>query len=227
MRIVWRLLHPLLLCSLAMSALAMPARAQSTATGVPNALQGFSQNRGKPIKIDATTLEVRDKDKTATFVGSVNLVQGDTTLKCKTLVVHYDQNTSGAKMISSTPGPGGSQQIRRLEAKGDVVVTQKDQVATGENGVFDMKSNTITLTGKVVVSTGPNVLRGDRLVVDMTTGVSRVESLKSGRVEGLFLPGSAKEGRSGPTAAKGDGPAKDTPAKDTARPAPPAPLRLN
>ena len=33
-----------------------------------------------------------------------------------------------------------------------------------------------------------NVLRGDRLMVDMTTGVSRVES-DSGRVQGLFMPG--------------------------------------
>jgi lipopolysaccharide export system protein LptA len=40
---------------------------------------------------------------------------------------------------------------------------------------------------------GQNVLRGDRLVVDLTSGVSRVESGKNGqgRVEGLFLPGNA------------------------------------
>ena len=37
------------------------------------------------------------------------------------------------------------------------------------------------------------MLRGDRLVVDLTTGVSRVESGKNGggRVQGLFQPGSA------------------------------------
>jgi lipopolysaccharide export system protein LptA len=43
-----------------------------------------------------------------------------------------------------------------------------------------MKTNTVTLTGNVVVSQGPNIMRGDRLVVDMTTGVSRVEAGKSG-----------------------------------------------
>jgi len=37
----------------------------------------------------------------------------------------------------------------------------------------------------VVLTQGKNVLRGDRLMVDMTTGVSRVES-DSGRVQGLF-----------------------------------------
>jgi len=29
--------------------------------GVPNALQGFSENRGQPIAIEAARLEVRDK----------------------------------------------------------------------------------------------------------------------------------------------------------------------
>ena len=83
------------------------------------------------------------------------------------------------------PGPGGSSSIRRLEAKGSVVVTQKDQVVTGETAIFDTRANLITMAGGVVLTQCKNVLRGDRLLVDMTTGVSRVES-DSGRVQGLF-----------------------------------------
>ena len=96
-------------------------------------------------------------------------------------------------MQAANPGPGGQQKIKRLEARGGVVVTQKEQTATGETGVFDMKTNTVTLTGNVVMTQGQNVLRGDRLVVDLTSGVSRVESGKNGqgRVQGLFQPGSA------------------------------------
>jgi lipopolysaccharide export system protein LptA len=60
--------------------------------------------------------------------------------------------------------------------------------------MFDMRKNTITLRGNVVVSQGKSVLRGDRLVVDMTTAVSRIESDR-GRVQGLFQP-STKEGES-------------------------------
>ena len=90
-------------------------------------------------------------------------------------MVHYDANTPGA-LKSATPGAGGSQQISRLEAKGGVVVTQAEQTATGDTGLFDMRANTITLLGNVVVSQGNNVVRGDRLVVDMTTGVSKVDA---------------------------------------------------
>ena len=67
------------------------------------------------------------------------------------------------------------------------------QTATGDLGLFDMETNTVTLTGNVVMTQGQNVLRGDKLVVDLTNGVSRVESGKNGqgRVQGLFLPGNA------------------------------------
>ena len=171
--------------------------AQTAPSGPPNALQGFSQNRDQPVHIEAATLEVRDKQKQATFSGDVRVKQGDTGLRCKSLVVFYEQEGEtagqGKAMQAATPGPGGEQRIKRLEAHGAVVVTQKEQTATGDLGIFDMKSNTVTLTGNPVVMTqGQNVLRGEKLVVDLTSGVSRVESNKGGqgRVQGLFQPGS-------------------------------------
>jgi lipopolysaccharide export system protein LptA len=39
------------------------------------------------------------------------------------------------------------------------------------------------MLGGVILTQNDNVLRGERLVVDMTTGVSRVEG---GRVQGIF-----------------------------------------
>lgn len=179
---------------------AAPQATGTAVTGPPNALQGFSQNRDKPIQIDAARLEVRDKDKIATFFGDakadVKVVQGDVTMRSKVLVVFYEQDDAtksrgGKSAKAAAPGPGGSSQIKRLEAKGNVVVTQKDQTVTGEHGVFDMKTNTVTMIGGVVLTQNDNVLRGERLVVDMTTGVSRVEG---GRVQGLFKSSSPSGG---------------------------------
>jgi lipopolysaccharide export system protein LptA len=158
-------------------------------------LQGFSQNRDQPVHIEAATLEVRDKDKVATFSGDVRVKQGDTGLRCKSLVVYYEgeEAVKGASLQAATPGPAGQQKIKRLEARGGVIVTQKEQTATGELGVFDMKTNTVTLSGNVVMTQGQNVLRGERLVVDLSSGVSRVESGRNGqgRVQGLFQPGGS------------------------------------
>jgi lipopolysaccharide export system protein LptA len=196
------------------------AGAQSAVTGVPNAMQGFSQNRDQPIQIEAASLEMRDKKKEATFSGNVKVVQGDTTMTSKSLVVFYDSGPApasastpnskapkSAPMQSASPGPGGSSSIRRLEARGSVVVTQKDQVVTGETAVFDTKANLITMLGGIVLTQCKNVLRGDRLLVDMTTGVSRVES-DSGKVQGLFIQsgqgcGPASSGSGSPLPAFG------------------------
>ena len=187
----------------------------------PNALQGFSQNRDKPIKINSATLEVRDKDKMATFSGDVHLVQGDTTLRSKTLVVFYDDDAASKPEKPSAgaiqTGPQQNQQIRRVEAKGNVIVVQKDQTATGESGVFDMRANTVTLLGNVVISQGPNVVKGDTLTVDMTTGVSRIACGKTQercRVQALIQPGAAKPEGRGQEAA----PAREAPRQRSLQP---------
>src|ERR1700719_2834223 len=95
------------------------ATAQNAVTGVPNAMQGFSQNRDQPIQIESATLEMRDKKKEATFSGNVKVIQRDTTMASKILVVFYDSATQPAAtptanakaaakpapLQSATPGP--------------------------------------------------------------------------------------------------------------------------
>jgi lipopolysaccharide export system protein LptA len=172
--------------------------------GPPNALQGFSSNKGQPVTIRAASLEVRDKQKFATFSGGVHVIQGDTDMKCKVLVVFYEDNSaqpSGgatAAQASATQTPlGGNSQIKRMEAKGGVIVTQKDQIATGERGDFDMKTNTVTLTGNVVLTKGQDVLRGQKLVVNLTDGVSRMDSGSGGQqIEMMINP--RQDQKSGP-----------------------------
>ena len=165
------------------SAVCAPDATAQKNPGPPNALQGFSQNRNEPVKIRAASLEVREKDKVATFTGDVYVLQGDTEMRCKVLVVSYEAETGTRTADTAAPGPGGDRQIRLIEAKGDVVVVQKDQRATGDTATFNMRENTVTLVGNVVVTRGSNVLRGQRLVVDLTSGVSKMDG---GRIDGIF-----------------------------------------
>ena len=200
--------------------MASDAICQSASQGVPNAMQGFSQNRNQPIQIEAASLEMQDRKKEATFSGNVKVVQGDTTMTSKSLVVFYEPSSQGSSaaptgaggpspssplLKSATPGPGGNSSIKRLEARGHVIVTRKDQIVSGETAVFDTAANLITVRGGVILTQCKNVLRGNRLLVNMTTGVSRVES-DSGPVKGMFNQSS--------------GPSCDAPATS---PAPPIP----
>jgi lipopolysaccharide export system protein LptA len=151
--------------------------------GPQNALQGFSQNRDQPVKIQAASLEMREKDKLATFTGDVHLINGDTEMRCRSLVVFYDDEPKAQNLKAAEPGPSGERQIKRIEAKGGVTVVQKDQNAVGENATFNMRENTVTLIGNVIVTRGADVLRGQRLVVALTSGVSKMDG---GRVDVLI-----------------------------------------
>ena len=160
--------------------------------GQQNALQGFSQNRDQPVKIQAVSLEVREKDKMATFSGDVHVVNGDTELRCKSLRVFYDDEAASASttnMKAADPGPNGSKQIKRIVARGNVVVVQKEQQATGDTAIFNMRENTVVLAGNVVITRGADVLTGQKLMVDLTNGVSKMESSSGrsgGMVQGVF-----------------------------------------
>ncbi|MBP0579795.1 organic solvent tolerance protein OstA [Labrys sp. LIt4] len=97
---------------------------------------------------------------------------------------------------SKAPASGSgtpASSIKKLVARGNVVVTSKDQKATGNNGVMDMATNIATLSGgEVVMIQGPNVLKGTKLTVNLKTGIAKVEG-GGGGVSGVFTQGSQKK----------------------------------
>jgi lipopolysaccharide export system protein LptA len=161
---------------------------------VQSMIQGGGQDQ--PVQIEAASLEVRDKNKMATFSGNVQVVQGDTTMRCQKLVVFYGEEVGIAGATEpkapkpAGDGPKNPQNIRRIEARGGVTVVTKDQNASGDLGVYDLLAKTITLTGNVVVSQGQNVIHGERVVVDTVTGNARVESNNQGG--GAATPGRVR-----------------------------------
>jgi lipopolysaccharide export system protein LptA len=195
-------------------AFAQTRLAQGGTASTP-AKPGQFENKDAPVQIEAATLEVHDKSKTATFSGNVQVVQGDTTMRCRSLVVFYGQEvgigesggnaTTGTAVKSPLTGTKGAQNIRRIEARGGVTVLTKDQSASGDLGIYDLANKTITLSGNVVVSQGQNVIHGERVVVETETGNARVESAGSGaganasgggRVRALIQPGKGQGGAS-------------------------------
>ena len=114
------------------------AGAQSSAPGVPNAMQGFAQNRDQPIHIEAASLDVIDKNQQATFSGGVKVVQGNTTMKSSILVAFYDNTGKAPIENPATPGPRrefvDSPARPRRQSGGDPKGSDR---ASGEKAVFD------------------------------------------------------------------------------------------
>ncbi len=75
-----------------------------------------------------------------------------------------------------------------MEAEGPVTLTSKDQVGTGDSGVFEKSENKVYLIGNITLSQGPNVTVGDKLVYDLSTN----RAVVTGRVKSMFVPKDGK-----------------------------------
>jgi lipopolysaccharide export system protein LptA len=159
--------------------------------GAQSRITGLRLNGNEPIQIESDKLEVREAENLAVFTGNVSVTQGPTVLKSGSMKVYYAKDGGSAAT--------GSANIDRLEVDGKVYVKSDQQVATGDHGNFDMKTEVLVLSGKqVLLSEGANVLSGCKLTVQMKTGKAQVDGCAkgasgSGRVMMKIEPGSTKK----------------------------------
>ena len=162
---------------MALAATSASAFAQESGSSVP--FVGTRTDSSAPIEIVADTLEVKQREQLAIFRGNVDALQDDMRLRADTLIVHYREN----KENPDQPG------ISKIEAEGNVFVSSPKETAKGTRGVYDVDRSRIDLVGGVVLTQGENVVRGDRLEMNLATGESKVASGEGGgRVRGLFVP---------------------------------------
>ncbi|WP_246333181.1 LptA/OstA family protein [Aureimonas mangrovi] len=194
---------------LALLLLAPAGAASAQQQGLGQSFGGLQVQGDQPIAIESDQLDVDDRERIATFSGSVFVEQGETSMRAERLVVHYTQGADEGEDEAAPARsnmPGGSNEIERLEASGQVEITSADQVATAEQADFDMATQIVVMSGDVVLSQGPNVATGCRLTIQMDTGVARLQSTdcqgasggsgagnQSGRVRMLLTPGSEEQ----------------------------------
>jgi len=147
-----------------------------------SALKGHNSNA--PLDVTADRIEVQDRADRAIFAGNVHATQAELTLDTQRLTVAY----------SNAPQNGGGTgvQIRRLDAAGGVVVHSPSETAKGDFGIYDLDHKLITVIGNVQLTRGPNVVNGQRLVINIESGRAVVDggppgvNSSGGRVTGHF-----------------------------------------
>lgn len=145
---------------------------------------GTKRDRLQPIEIEADNLEIQQDKQLAIFAGNVSAVQGALRLQAETLRVHY--------LSGKNRGEDG-QSIAQIDAIGRVFFSSEKETVQGDEGVYDVTAGILTLTGDVILTRGESVIRGRRIVMNLETGLSTVESGEDGaagggRVRGLFVP---------------------------------------
>jgi len=167
----------ILASSLAVAGLATTtALAQQKQQQPVSALKGHNSNA--PVDVNADRIEVQDRADRAIFVGNVHVTQEELTLDTQRLTVAYSSN--------------GGVQIRRLDAAGGVTVRSPSETAKGDFGIYDLDHKWITVIGNVQLTRGPNVVNGQRLVINLDSGRAVVDggppgvNSSGGRVTGHF-----------------------------------------
>jgi len=161
-------------------------------------------NSKEPISIEADKLVYFDKEQKAIYSGNVVAIQGDTRLTCSIMTVHMTKTAAAGapaagapavKVADAAPAPSAeSSSVSHLDCAGPVTVLSKTQTATGDSAVYDKPQNKIWILGHVTLSDRGNVTKGDKLTYDLTSGQATVDiGGTSGRVKGLFLPGSSDD----------------------------------
>ncbi len=140
----------------------------------------FKTDPGAPVNVEADRLDVDDRAKQAVFSGDVKAVQGDFVIRSAELTATYS-GTAGLSAATTAQGqtaqPQTAAKLTRIQARKKVQVTSKDgQNASGDWADFDTRANTATLGGDVVLTQNKNVVRGTKLVIDMTTGESVIKT---------------------------------------------------
>lgn len=158
----------------------------------------FGSGSKEPISVEADHLEVFDKEKRAVYSGNVVVVQGESTMKSGKMIVFYanEQQEGASAQPAQNAGPaiGNGNSLRRLETYEGTTIVSKDQIAVGNQGVYDKETNRMVLTGNVALTQNGNVTKGEKLVYDLTTGVAVVEAApNSGRVKSLLVPNSNED----------------------------------
>lgn len=164
-----------------------------TAAIVASYAQGASPilpggNSREPISITAPTMDFFDREHMLVYSGGVVAKQGETTLRATTLKIELnDKGASAADLAQGAPNAAGNNQIKRIEAGGGVTVNSRTDVGSGDSGVYDRATNKLTLIGNVTLSDCANVMKGARLVYDLSAGRAQVQ----GGTSTLLLPGAA------------------------------------
>jgi lipopolysaccharide export system protein LptA len=151
----------------------------------------------EPISVNADSLEVIQSQRVAIYRGNVEAIQGPNRIRAQEITVLF-RPRAGAQGDASTLGAGFGE-AERLTAVGNVIYATPTEQASGDRAVYEVATDTITMTGVVTVVQGENVIRGCELVVQQTAGRATMKacgpdrSAPTGRVRSVFVPGTERQ----------------------------------
>ena len=152
-----------------------PEREETDSTEKESEDKSFSSpfSTLKPVKITSKTMEADNKRNMVTFKGDVVVKQEDIVIFSDTMKVSYE--------------PKGG--INKVEASGNVKMSQENRIATGKKLVFYNPEQKIVMTGSPKIWQGDNLISCEKVTVLLEDNKIVFE----GKVDSIIYPRSLKE----------------------------------
>lgn len=133
--------------------------------------KSFDDSFGKlPTNVVADSLSFNPKSRVFAYQGNVIVTQGDMKLTSKTLEGNYSETN----------------QLQKLIARGDVLITKQDIKASGQTATYDAVAGIVILTDNPQLAQNQSILTADRIKIFINENRSQAE----GDVRVTFVQGS-------------------------------------
>lgn len=179
------LLTILAICLLGVFSIPQPLQAQDKRS------QWLKEGGNRPIEIVSDRLDAYREKDLVEFSGNVVATQGDRVIKSDSLMLYFKKK-AGPQGAAKGAAAGAAGDIDRIVSKGNVRITEKDRIVTGDQAVYHADEQRIVVTGNPVMREGSNVVTGDRVVVLLNENRGVVEGSSGKRVTATIYPDESK-----------------------------------
>ncbi len=153
-------------------------------------------DKDQPIQIVSDRLDAYNEKKLVVFSGHAVATQGDKIIKADRLFLYYKKDPQKDPRVPEKAGAqdtGSAGDLEKIEAKGNVTITQGERIVTGNDAIFYQDTQQIIMIGNAVMREGRNVIHGDRIVVFLDEDRGVVESVEKSRVRATIYPEDNKD----------------------------------
>ena len=151
-------------------------------------------SKDTPIQITSNRMNAYDEKGMVVFEGNAIAEQGERIIRADTISLYYKKKRDDAskKNIEDIQKNGD---LEKIEANGNVKMTQGDRIATGNEAIYLHDEQKIIIKGNATLSEGKNVIRGRQVTVFLDENRGVMEGSSSERVNATIFPSEEKRNK--------------------------------
>lgn len=131
------------------------------------------------LRVTADKMEFDFKQGRLRYEGNVDVEHGDIKMSTDSLLLTFE--------------PGDAEKLREIVATGHVEVVRGEEIARGRSAVYNPGQATLKLSGDASLGSGPNLVKGESVIVYLDEGRAIVEGGKDEPVRAVIEPGSLED----------------------------------